>query len=119
MSAGSFVIAAYVASYALETVHPIRVQPETIAAQPVVPDAAPTSPISAHVSGSKRSIGLIPRKVTLRDDILAPPDGYEPSGRLTIPILDPDAWNGITKGSSLNYLGIDMVVVSKSPEYVN
>lgn len=119
MSAGQFVISSYLASYDGASVHPIRIQPETLAAQlnPVV--LAPTSPISARVSGGKRTLGLIARKIVLRDDVTTPPDGYQPSGRLVIPILSPIDFDSLTKGSTLTYLGIDMVVVGKIPEYVN
>ena len=119
MSAGQFIISSYGASYDLAQVHPIRIQPETLAAQPTTPADAPTSPISARVSGGKRTLGLIARKVVLRDDILDPPAGYQPSGRLVIPILSDADFATITKGSTLTYLGIEMVVVGKIPEYVN
>lgn len=119
MSAGQFVISSYGASYDLAQIHPIRIQPETLAAQPTAPADPPTSPISARVSGSKRTLGLIARKVVLRDDLADPPEGYQPSGRLTIPILSDADFANITKGQTLTYLGVDMVVVGKIPEYVN
>lgn len=93
MSAGGFVKAKYAASYdGGGNIHPIRVQPETIActiagignAQPA---GTVTNPISALVSRGRRARGLICRTVTLRSPVSDQVTGYLAGGLTTIPAL--------------------------------
>lgn len=123
MSAGAFVRARYGASYALE-VHPIRVQPETLAATiggtvNAAPAGAITNPISARASGSKRSLGLNARKVQLAAPATNPPAGYQAGGVTSIPALGEAFYNLAIKGTTCTYLGAAFTVVSRTTEYVN
>ena len=123
MSAGAFVLTKYAASYGAGTsIHPIKIQPETLTltlgtGTPVA-NAAPTgaqnNQISARVSGGKRTLGLIPRKVTVRFTG-AVPAGYAPNSKTTIPWLTPFT-AAITKGATGTYLGNAVIVVATSPE---
>lgn len=122
MSAGVFVSARYAASYAAE-IHPIRVQPETIAASiggtsNGQPGGALSSPISAIVSATSRQLGLHPRAVYIRasDDAGNVPEGYKPGGITRIPALQEAFWNAAIKGATVSYLGEDFTVVSRVPE---
>lgn len=123
MSSGVFINAKYAASYgAGDQVHPIRVQPETLAATVgsvanATASGALTSPISATVSRSKRSKGLIPRHVSLRFGS-SPPSGYLANGVVRIPCLTTTFFNACIAGATGTYLGSACTVVSVSPEYV-
>jgi len=121
MSAGSFTFATYGASYEAGVTHPIRVQPETLEAavgatsnDELVGD--PTNPISARVSGSKRSLGLVARSVTLRV-VGSPPTNYSDNSITRIPILDPANFSVFSvKGTAVTYLGTTWEVVGSSAE---
>lgn len=117
MSAGDFVRSRYESN--VGNIHPIRVQPETIAANVGAANAAPTAavdiPISAKVSGGKRELGLIARKVRLAFTA-TPPTGYAEDSIVTIPILTPAVFNQIAVGTTGTYLGAAVEVVGTSPE---
>lgn len=121
MSAGAFVISSYRASYNTDQIHPIRIQPETLAASANstannAPSDPANSPISAVVSRGKRSKGLIPRTVTIRlneDQILT---GYLPRSITTIPVLLPATFAAWTTGSEVDYLGAVWTIVGRSQE---
>lgn len=123
MSAGSFSDTKYQASYTATEIHPIRIQPETALAvldsvTNSAPTAALTSPISAKVSGSRRTIGLTPRKVTLEFTGEAPA-GYDTGSQVTIPCLTQAFYNkALSKGTVGTYLDKAVKVVSSTPEYV-
>jgi len=111
MSAGSFVNARYSASYGDGSgIHPIRVQPETLAATAdlVENGSSPltlTSPISANVSRSTRALGLHARIVYM---VLTgtPPTGYATGSRIRIPALSEAFFNACApKGTEVTYLG--------------
>lgn len=116
MSSGSFVNSFYTSDSSL--IHPIKVQPETLAATidatPNAGAAGPaTSDISVSVSSSRRSIGLHPRTISVRLD--SAPAGY--SGvNFTVPVPNPAVWTAAGKGSAVNYLGIVGTVTAKAPE---
>lgn len=122
MSAGAFVISRYEAQYgAGDQRHPIKVQPETENADiggitNAPPIGSATSPISAQVSRGNRQLGLKPRKVTLRLPATGLPAGYAPSGTVVIPALNVDFYNAATPGTTVTYLGVDCVVISRTPE---
>lgn len=122
MSAGAFLIRRYAASYgAGDQVHPIRVQPETIAATidgtaNAQASGALTNPISAVVSRGKRGKGLIARAVTLRAPESNAPDGYKPGGTTIIPALSTAFYNKAVAGASCTYLGATFTVVGTRPE---
>lgn len=121
MSAGAFTTSKYEASYGDE-IHPIRVQPETIAAQiGSVANAAPsgdaTSPISCSVSRSNRQIGLRARLVRLTYTAENAPDGYDDRGGIiTIPALTETFYDAAIKGTPATYLTKTMSVSGRSPE---
>jgi len=121
MSSGNFQITKYQASYGLGTsIHPIRVQPETIlAAVGAVTNAAPAgavnNPIRASVSGSKNSNRLITRAIRIRANA-APPSGYAPFGVIRLPALTETFFNACTPGAVVSYLGVNWDVVSRSGE---
>ena len=122
MSAGPFVLERYQATYANQ-VHPIRVQPETLALSLGGQDnagsaAALTSPIGCRVTGSRRGIGLFARTVTVRLPLTGAPDGYQPGGRITLPVLTAALWNSIVRGDDITYLGVNCQVVGKGAEQV-
>ena len=119
MSAGVFLRTRYEADSG--EIHPIRVQPETVAANIAGANAAPsgttTQSISARVNKTNREFGLRPRFVTVRFTSTVP-DGYEADNLYRIPILTPSRFTAINVGASGTYLGSDIEVVSKSPENV-
>lgn len=124
MSAGAFSRSRYQASYTGTPIHPIRVQPESIAASigGVVnnpPAGVASNPISARVSGGKRTLGLTARKVIIAAPTVSPPTGYLPGGKTVIPALTETFYNAAIKGATCTYLGAAFVVVSRSVEYVN
>lgn len=122
MSSGAFVRSKYQSSYDAAQIHPIRVQPETIAASiggvaNTAPSGATTSPISAKVSGTRRSIGLTARRVTIAAPATGQPTGYLPGGKTTIPALTGAFFNAAIKGAAVTYLGVaTFTVVSRSSE---
>jgi hypothetical protein len=123
MSAGSFLRSRYQASWDTDQIHPIRVQPETIAmadsGSPTTTNSAPTGsitiPISAHVSGGTRSLGLIPRKFSLELTGTAP-TGYVTGSRVSLPILTESFYNAVSVNDEVTYLGTTWQVISKTPE---
>lgn len=120
MSSGSFVIVNY-GSNKLATVHPIRIQPETLtlsigAVSNSAPAGTPVLP-SAQVSQGKRKKGLNARTVTFKfgpGDELA---GYKPESPITLPwLVDNVAFNGAFAGQAGTYQGADIVVVGTANE---
>jgi len=126
MSAGSFVRSRYLATYKFEEIHPIRVQPETIAmflsGTPGTTNAPPsgeiTNDISAQVSRSGRGIGLKPRSITI-ELTGAAPAGYLAGSKVTLPVLTESFYASVPKGSTVTYLGTTWEVVAKNPERAN
>lgn len=124
MSAGSFTIVTYQASYDDAVGHPIRVQPETTQAATTggtpVENLGATgldiNPISAVISRSQRSLGLKPRLINLELEG-TPPTGYQAGSRTTIPALTIAFYNACPKGTEVEYLDTTWRVVSRSPEY--
>lgn len=121
MSAGAFVISSYRASYNTDQIHPIRIQPETLAATAnSVANNAPSdpqnSPISAVISRGKRARGLMPRTVTIRLNEGQILDGYLPRSITTIPVLLPATFGVWTFGSEVDYLGAVWTVTGRSQE---
>jgi hypothetical protein len=121
MSAGIFEDSFYTDDY--DHVRPIRIQPETrglnIGGQA---NSAPAGPAAAgmsyaRVSGSKRTYGVTPRKVSIRFTG-TPPTGYAANQTYRIPVLIPGHWKAYTdpKLQTGTYLGAACVVVGKSAE---
>jgi len=124
MSAGVFINTLYLASYGGGTnVHPIKVQPETLAANSGTEDndasaLDQTSPISAVVSRSRRSRGLNARLIYLQLTGTAP-TGYAPGSKTRIPALTIAFYNeAILAGAEITYLGTTWKVIGSSEERV-
>jgi len=120
MSQGAFIISSY-SSTALGTVHPIRVQPETLGLQigAVANAAAAGTRVlpSAQVSQGKRKKGLNARTVTFKFAPGAAPAGYKPESPISLPWLQGNAaFNGVFAGQTGTYLTADIVMVGKSSE---
>lgn len=118
MSAGVFTRTRYESD--TDLIHPIRLQPETLAATiATVPNAAPTgtpdSEISAQVVGSRRGLGLFARYVTVVFTA-TPPAGYAAGQSYKITILSQSLFDAITVGATGEYLGVAIQVISKTPE---
>lgn len=125
MSAGTFVFSRYQATYIDgSNIHPIRVQPETLAltysgtANAATGDAI-TNPISALSSLGSRAKGLKPRAVTVQFPATGQPTGYKPLGVTKVPILTEALWDSIIANTDITYLGVTCRVVSKSAEEVS
>lgn len=128
MSAGTFRVTKYQASYDPNRIHPIRLQPESYASGETnaisvntVPNPAVTEQISAFVSMSTRGVGLRPRLVRLKlAPGATPPTGYSAQSSPLIPILSLSVWNSTTfnRSATVSYLGVNWTVVSRLPEIV-
>lgn len=123
MSAGAFVNSRYRASYAAPIqIHPIRVQPETLAAEidglsNDPPTDAVNNPIIANSTGSRRANGLTARRIRLQLPLATtPPTGYRPGSITTIPVLQPALFALAQKGVACNYLGVVWTVVGRIAE---
>jgi hypothetical protein len=126
MSAGRFTGSRYQASYGAGTaVHPIRVQPETIAltidsVANDPPSGAISNPISAVVSRGRNTRGLRPRLVTLRAPDTNPPATYLAGGITTVPLLTPAIATAAANAddeTTVSYLGLSTwTVVGVSAE---
>lgn len=128
MSAGAFIIAVYSATYNSGAErHPIRIQPETLAAAVgstvnAQSDSPATNPISAQVSKSKRSLGLHARTVSLKlaTGSTPPQGGYTANSTTRIPALQEAFYNACaTKGTPVNYLGTVWETTGVSAEKVS
>lgn len=119
MSAGKFTPTKYQANNL--DIHPIRVQPETLAlAKGASANTAPSGTITpgalrAKVSRGNREYGLKPRAITVVFDS-SPPDGYATGTFIRIPILQSSLWESITEGDNVSYLGGTARVAGKSEE---
>lgn len=120
MSAGTFVLARYAAAYNTANIHPIRVQPETLAAAigavtNAVPPGAVNNPISASASGSRKKLGLYARSIRMR---LAGtvPTGYSTASIAVIPALTAAFFAAAVRGATCDYLGTTWTVISRTEE---
>lgn len=119
MSSGTFTRTRYQANNG--DIHPVRVQPETLLANfaPGGVNAAPAGTVDndtyARVSGGRRRYGIKCRSVRISFQDPAP-DGYEPGGIITLPILTLAVYNAITSTGTVTYLGATADVIGKSPE---
>lgn len=124
MSAGNFIIAKYAADYgAGDAIHPIRVQPETIAATTGTedndePGGAIDNPIPASATGGKRGNAFVARRVRLKyKSGTVPPGGYTSTSRTQIPALNRPFYDACTKGTEVTYLGAVWSVTGRSAEF--
>lgn len=120
MSAGAYINSFY-NSNKTGDVHPIRIQPETLALTvDGVANAAAAgpagSPISAQVSQSKRALGLNARTVTIKFPTAAPA-GYKVDSPITLPWLaGVSDFDGFVKGDTVSYLGATGELVGTTGE---
>jgi len=124
MSAGNFVQVAYSASYGNGNhIHPIKLQPETLAADiggttnNAAENANIDTPISAIVSASRRGLGLHPRIIYAKI-VGTPPTGYSTNAKCRIVALSEAFYNEATIGGTLNYLGKTWEITGFGPELV-
>lgn len=116
MSTGKFTRSRYEADGGV--IYPIRIQPETIIGTfNPAPAGAVNGNITVRVGGSRRQYGILARTVRLKWTGTVP-DGYDPAGVLTIPVLTPGAYNDISAGQQVTYQGGQAEVIGKSPERV-
>lgn len=121
MSSGIFSDSFY-SSNELGSVHPIRVQPETIAI--VLGGQANDAPSgtgaigpSAQVSRGKRSIGINARTVSIRLTVALA--NYKAGSVITLPWLDDSTFAALTpKVTTGTYLATACILVGKTPETV-
>lgn len=123
MSAGSFVISRY-GSNTLTTLHPIRVQPETLEIQlggtaNSAPAGAAILP-SAQVSNSRRAIGINARTITFKFAEGSTPDGYKPESPITVPWLQNNTafLNAVPGVTAVTAYGQTAILVGTNPEKV-
>lgn len=125
MSAGSFIRVAYQASYNANAVHPIRVQPETLALSVTIAGAAVvntaatqaiTTPTGVRVSAGRRSRGVNARLIRIQFTDVTP-EGYKPGSTITLPALNA-ALLAAPNGASGTYQGLPITVIGTSPETV-
>lgn len=115
MSAGPFILSKY------ETdggdIRPIRIQPETLTVGDNDPPAAGADGPFVKISGSKRSYGLHPRKVTLSRQVGSADYGVAKSYARVV-MLTPTAYGEAVIGSTVAYAGVDWIIASKTDETV-
>lgn len=101
---------------------PARVQPETKAlvlggATNEDAGSTVTLPLRVNLSGTRNSLGVKPRTVTLKW-VVNPPAGYAINGRIVVPILTKTLWDSIDEDITTGtYLDVAVVVVGKTPEF--
>lgn len=122
MSAGNFVRSRYeTSSENGGGIHPIRVQPETLALTiDGTANAATTSDIdrqtTARANKSSTAYGVGARAVVL-EFTGAAPDGYS-GDPVRVPVLTPDAFLAYQVGQTGTYLGAAVEVISRIAENV-
>lgn len=115
MSAGPFLISKYESDEGV--VHSIRIQPETLT---VADNAEPAGAVTASfvkVSGSRRSFGVHPRRITLSRSV-GTADYGSAKAYARIPMLTLAAFDAAVVGSTVAYAGVDWVIASKAAESV-
>lgn len=120
MSSGPFSVSKYEADDG--TIYPIKIQPETLTANLGAVNAAPsgaaTGKVLAKARKNRRAYGVGARTARVKFTA-AVPDGYSPNQILTIPVLTPTVYNGITANATTGtYLGSPVLIVGKSSETV-
>lgn len=119
MSAGPFQIAGYEASYD-SLVHPIKVQPETLAATfdgtaNAEPAAADQTLLFVQRQKGPTAYGIGARGVRVAITDVADSD-YKPGTSLFIPVLDESVWSAIPANAAVSINGATGVVTKLIPE---
>jgi hypothetical protein len=120
MSAGEFEFTKYESTELNGQIMSIKVQPETLllfvnGVANSAPEGEITLSLRASVSNNVGEYGVRCRRVSVEWTDAAP-DGYDPSGIITLPVLTQAAYLAYTLGSTGNYLGQQVRVVGRSPE---
>lgn len=115
MSAGRFVRSKYEADSG--NIYNIRVQPETIGTFNAPPAGVSDQETSANAV-RRRGNGMFARGISLAwvGDPPVAPAGYDPRGRIVVPILTPAVYQNLNVGDTVQYLGIDAEVTGLLPE---
>jgi hypothetical protein len=115
MSAGPFLLSKY------ETddgdILPIRIQPETLTVADNAEPAGGADGPFVKVSGSKRSYGVHPRKLTLSRSV-GSADYGSAKAYARVVMLTSAAYDAAVIGSTVTYAGVDWVIASKTNESV-
>jgi hypothetical protein len=115
MSAGPFILSKYETDEG--NILPIRIQPETrTVAENAEPAAGADGPF-VKVSGSKRSYGVHPRKITLSRSV-GDADYGSAKAYARVVMLTPAAFDAVVIGSTVAYAGVDWIVASKTNESI-
>lgn len=123
MSQGAFTSSRY-SSDTLGTLHPIRVQPETLTITlggvANAPAAGTAVKPSAQVSQSKRAIGINARTITFKFAAGSEPDGYKPDSPITVPWLQNNTafLDAVPGETAVTAYGSTAILVGTSPERV-
>ena len=118
MSSGTFLRSRYAADSG--SIHPIRVQPETLeltlggVANNPPAGAISTGVPSAKVSGSSRSLGLSARIVRIQ--LTEALDEYKEDAIITLPWLNGATFGAISPNQIGTYLDTDCIVLGKRGE---
>ena len=103
-------------------IYPCRPQPETkgltlnSVANAYDTGAVATGVPSARLNGSKRTIGVNARTVTVR--LTASKEGYKSNALLRIPVFKKSTWDAYSKGQTGTYLATAVEFVGKSQEAI-
>jgi len=121
MSAGVFSTARYVSDAGY--VYPCKTQETTLGlVVGSTTNASGTGTIvagtpSARLNGSKRTIGVNARSISVKFNGAAP-TGYKDGSTIRVPIFTKANWDAIAKGGAATYIATGATVVGKTPEYI-
>lgn len=98
-------------------IYPIRIQPETvIASVNPAPTGAVDQTIKARVSGSRRRYGVKARNARFGRTVGTGDD--QAQQYVTLPILTPAAFEGLTEADTITYNGSTYTFVGKTGEVI-
>jgi hypothetical protein len=109
-----FVVAAYEADNG--EIHPIRISPETLAAQPTQPTGTPTitNRLRVKVSRSGKEYGVKPRGLNLARRLGTSPNFFNKYKFL--PILLPQDYEGVVDDATITVNGVVWAITSGEGE---
>lgn len=115
MSAGKFERSKYEADSG--NIYNIRVQPETIGTFNPAPAGVSNQETSANALNRKGN-GMFARGISIawQGDPPVAPAGYDPNGRIRIPILTRDVYQNLNVGDTVLYLGLQATITGLIPE---
>lgn len=115
MSAGRFIRAIYESDSG--NLYNIRIQPETEGTfNPSAPGIANQETSANAVR--RRGNGMFARGISISwlGDPPVAPDGYDPRGRIRIPILTQAVYQNLNVGDEITYLGVPAEITGLLPE---